>query len=180
MPPPGGGICGRLTQDLPLGYLQGGTQCVRPHRGCVCAAAVERTRQSRPETGIDLSHLQAKDLKPFKLFLSRSAADLERAVKPLLLFAEKLGPQLAQPPLPLNRQRLNVLRFAGRRLMSSHAGLRRPGGRCRCRIIWHFSKRNWQNYGRQGFPSREGRFHIETIKIHKLSSRKVTTYNDLH
>ena len=58
----------------------------------------------------------------------KAVSDLERAVKPLLLFAEKLGPQLAQPPLPLNRQRLNVLRFAGRRLMSSHAGWRRPGG----------------------------------------------------
>ena len=39
--------------------------------------------------------------------------DLERAVSFLLLFAEKLIPQFAQPPLPLNRQRLNVLRFVG-------------------------------------------------------------------
>jgi len=29
MPPESGGICGRLTQDLPLGYLQGGVDTER-------------------------------------------------------------------------------------------------------------------------------------------------------
>jgi len=30
MPPESGGICGRLTQDLPLGYFQGGLQIGQP------------------------------------------------------------------------------------------------------------------------------------------------------
>ena len=36
MPPRRGGICGRLAEDLPLGYLQGGEQ--KNHGTCVYTA----------------------------------------------------------------------------------------------------------------------------------------------
>ena len=49
MPPRISGICGRLTSDLPLGYLQGGSRPLTPppHTGKRCARGEYRGRRGR-------------------------------------------------------------------------------------------------------------------------------------
>jgi len=49
IPPESGGICGRLTQDLPLGYLQGGGQAEDQMGGCTRPGAAEAAAGAPPE-----------------------------------------------------------------------------------------------------------------------------------